>query len=300
MAEGQPDLLQQFSDCVAARTAAAQQFVAAIEVKRRVRSAILWGGDVVVASEQVFPKTDEAVVHLPDGRRLKARIAGRDSGTNVVALRLEQPVDVTLPSAAEPRLGALVLAMSATGAGAPAIRLGIVRAVGPAWHSLRGGLIDRRVSLDLSLSAGEEGGPVLAANGGVLGMSATGPSGRALVIPTPTIARVLEPLLTTGRIDRGWLGLALYPVALPDAAAAQTGQHRGLMVMRIAGEGPAAKAGVQPGDILLAVGGEPALHARELGRGLGPDSIGKATELRVLRGGVPITLAATITARPAA
>src|SRR5205823_7473235 len=107
-------------------------------------------------------------------------------------------------------------------------RLGLVRALGPAWHSLAGGLIDRRIELDLRLSARDEGGPVLDAGGALLGMSTAGPRGRGMVIPTATIARVVEPLLATGRVQRGWLGVAMHPVALPSAIAAETGQDRGL------------------------------------------------------------------------
>src|SRR5258707_639456 len=170
---------------------------------------------------------------------------------------------------------------------------------GGAGLSLAGGRIDRRISLDFSISRGEEGGPVLDAAGHLLGMSTGGPGGRALVIPAATIERVLDPLLATGRIDRGWLGLALHPVTLPEATKIEGGQQRGLMVMQVAQDGPAAKAGVLAGDILVAVDGAPASRPMEIARQFGPESIGKQVELRVVRSGAPRTLAATITARPA-
>jgi S1-C subfamily serine protease len=298
MAEEPNDPIVQLSAALAARASRAQGLVAAVRVGHRVRSGILWDHSVAIASEQVFPKVMEAEVKLADGRAFKARVAGRDPGTNIIALRLESPVEVTLPAAAEPQLGALALAFGAAVGGAPTVRLAVVRALGPAWHSLKGGLIDRRISLDFSISRDEEGGPVLDANGGLLGMSTAGPRGRALVIPVATIARVLEPLLATGRVERGWLGAALYPVALPEGTVAAAGQHRGLMVMRVATGGPAATAGVQPGDILLAVGDILAVHPREIGRGLGPDGIGRSVDLRLLRAGAALALTATITARP--
>jgi S1-C subfamily serine protease len=300
MTEERQDPLVQLSDALAAHAAAAQTFVVAIRTRHGARSGLLWGGDVAVASEQVFPRVGEAEIVLPGGRSLKAQVAGRDRGTNVVALRLEQPLAIGLPAAAEPRLGVLVLTASAGADGTPAVRLGIVRALGPAWHSLAGGMIDRRISMDFRISGREEGGPVFDAGGGLVGMSTAGPRGRALAIPVSTISRILGPLLATGRVERGWLGVALHPVALPEANARETGQDRGLMVMQVTADGPAKKAGVHSGDILIRVGDVPAIHPQQIGRMLGSESIGRAIELRLIRAGALLTLTATITARPAA
>jgi len=293
------DTLTRLSDAMAARAAAASGLVVCIHAAGSgPRSGILWRNDVVVASAQVFPKADRAEIVLTGGRRVAARIAGRDRGTNLVALRLEQPVEAGLPPAAEPRLGEIALALAA-GAGGPTVRAGIVRSVGPAWQSLLGGRIDRRISLDLVISRAEEGGPVVTASGGLLGMSTAGPLGRALVIPAATVERVLDPLLNAGRIDRGWLGVALHPVALPDAGKGEGGQDRGLMVMQIVQGGPAEKAGILAGDILVAVDGAPASHPNAIARQFGPESIGKAIECRLIRAGSPLVVAATVTARPA-
>ena len=298
MADEEHDPLVQFSDALSARTAAARAFVVAIRTRHQLRSGILWDADVVIASEQVHPKVSEAEIVLSDGRSVKARIVGRDRGTNVAALRLEHPVEAGLPVSAEPKLGALALAFGAAANGAPTLRLGVVRTLGSAWHSLAGGLIDRRISLDFRLSGWEEGGPVIDAAGGLLGMSTAGPRGQALVIPASTIDRVVGPLLATGRVERGWLGVVLHPVAVPDAIAAETGQGRGLIVMQVAANGPGAKAGVHPGDILIRVAGMPASRPAEIGRSLGPDSIGRSIELDLVRAGARLTLSVMITARP--
>lgn len=294
------DTLTRLSDALAARAAAASALVVGIDAPGAgPRSGTLWRSDVVVASAQVFPRTDHADIVLADGRRVGARVAGRDRGTNLVALRLDQPVEASLPAAAEPRLGELALALGAGGGGETMARIGVVRSVGPAWQSLLGGRIDRRISLDLALSRAEEGGPVVTAAGGLLGMSTAGPRGRALVIPAATVERILDPLLSAGRIERGWLGVALHPVALPDASKAEYAQDRGLMVMQVAPGGPAGKAGVLAGDILIAVHGAPASHPSAIARQFGPESIGKAIELRLIRAGSLQVLSATVTARPA-
>ena len=300
MANQTPDALTELSNALAARAATAARLVASIHTRRsRPLSGTLWRPDVIVASDQVFPKTEAAEIVLSDGRRIAAKVAGRDRGTNLVALRLEAPLETNQLPAVEPQLGGLVLALGAEPNGAPLVRLAVVRSLGPAWHSLAGGHIDRRITLDFLIAPTEEGGPVLDAAGNLLGMSTAGPGGRALVIPAATVERVLDPLLRTGRVDRGWLGVALHPVALPDAVKTEAGQDRGLMVMRVAPGGPAAAAGVMSGDILVAIGGNPASRPRELAGHLGPDSIGKAVELQIVRSGALQKLTATITPRPA-
>jgi len=292
------DPLVALSEALATRAEAARHHAVAVRTRHHRRSGILWRGNVVVASDQVFPKADEAEIVLGDGRSVPARVAGRDSGSNVVALRLGEPVEAAaLPQPAAPRLGGLALCLGATGDGAPTVRLAVVRSLGPAWHSLAGGLIDHRITLDLRLSAIEEGGPVVDAGGGLLGMSTSGPRGRALVIPSATIARVLEPLLASGRIERGWLGVALHPVALGDESG-DGGQRRGLMVMQVKADGPAARAGIHRGDIVLRVGDVPAIYPAQISRLLGPESVGRAIELQLVRAGAELTLQAAITARP--
>jgi len=261
-------------------------------------SGTLWRDNLVVASEQVFPGDNAAEIVQSDGAAIRARIAGRDPGTNIVALQLESPIESDRRGPADPALGALVLTLAAGCPGCPLVRLGIVRSLGPAWHSRAAGRIDRRIALDLHLSIREEGGPVADAAGALLGMSTAGPYGRALVIPASTIDRILPPLLQTGRIARGWLGAALYPVALSNAVSRQIGQDRGLMVLRVAEGGPAAVAGVIAGDILVAIGGTVVGRPSQIARSFGPESIGQQLELSLLRAGTRLTLNATIAARP--
>jgi S1-C subfamily serine protease len=299
MSGSRPDVLRELSESLAARTAAGKGFVARLAVPRaRPLSATLWRADVAIASEQVFPKAGEAELTLPDGRVVPAWVAGRDPGTNILALRYEGGPEIAPPVAAEPSLGALALVLAAEAGGLPSARLTSVRALGPAWHSLEGGRIDRRIALDLVLSRGEEGGPVFDMAGGLLGMSTAGPRNHALVIPAATIERVLVPLLARGRVERGWLGLALHPVALPEAIAAAAGQDRGLIVLRLSPEGPAAQAGLIVGDILVAVGDTPAHHSAGIARLLGPDSIGERIALKLVRAGAVMSLGAVVTARP--
>lgn len=298
MGDGVQDLLTGMSNALAERARLARPSVVKISAQgHRARSGTLWRKDVVIAAEQGFPDVGEATVTLADGSTLAARIAGRDAATNVMALRLDGGPEMAPPPAAEPQPGTLVLAFGAAEEGV-SVRLGVVHSVGSAWHSRAGGRIDRRIILDISLGHREEGGPVLDAGGGLLGMSTLGPRRSVLVIPSATVDGVIEPLLSTGRVERGWLGVALQPVLLPEALQTIAGQSRGLIIMGVSKDGPAARAKVQVGDILLSVGGESVARPITVAQRLGPDSVGQQIELRLIRAGTPQTLQATVGVRP--
>jgi S1-C subfamily serine protease len=296
-----PDTVQNplvgLSEAMTEHARVARRMVAGIVAPRyRRRSGTLWRKDVVVASEQAFPKVDEVEVTLADGNVFAARLAGRDPGTNVIAFRLDGAPDPAPIPASEPSVGALALAFGADDG--MSVRLGVVRSVGPSWHSRAGGRVDRRITLDIALASREEGGPVLDAAGGLLGISTLGPRGRVLVIPSTTVEGVLEPLLSKGRVERGWLGLALQPVLVPEELHAQVGQPRALMIMGVSRDSPAARAHIQPGDILLAIGGENVSSLAMVAHHLGPESVGQQIDLRLIRAGNIVSVAATVGVRP--
>jgi S1-C subfamily serine protease len=193
-----------------------------------------------------------------------------------------------------------VIAIGADGTGGASARLGIVNIVGPEWHSSRGGLIDRRIALDVRLARSEEGGPIFDAAGSCIGMSTFGPRGQVLVIPAATIDRIVPTLLKDGRVARGWLGVALQAVAVPDALRETVDQSSGLMVMSVVENGPAAQAGIVAGDIILSVDGTSTRRFRKIARHFGSENIGRRAELRVIRSGAVITVKTTIAERPAA
>jgi len=298
MPEMVQDALSGLSEALVERARGAKSLVAGITVRgRSMRSGTLWRKDVVVGSEQSLPDIDQAEVTLSDGVSSTARLAGRDPGTNVVVFKLEGTLEPPPLSAPEPRLGALALAFGADSGGL-SMRLGTINSVGPAWYSRAGGRIDRRIALDMTLADREEGGPVLdAAGGGLLGISTTGPRRQVLVIPRVTVDQVLDPLLSKGRVDRGWLGLALQPVLVPEALQAEAGQRRGLMIMRVASDGPAAKAGTLVGDILVTIDGKGVSRPSMVTEHLGAESVGRSVEMRLIRACKVIALSATVAAR---
>ena len=294
----QSDLLVQFSNALVARAAPAKGAVVAIRLAHgRHITGMLWQSGLVVASEQSLPRKDEFELVAPGGAVVMAKLAGRDSSTNIAILKLAEPIAAPSIAAGEAQPGALALAIGADGSGGASARLGVVNLVGAEWHSSRGGLIDRRIVLDLRLAHREEGGPVFDAAGACLGMSTFGPRGQVIVIPTATIERVVPQLAKAGHVARGWLGVALQPVAVPDALRETADQSSGLMVMSVVEGGPAAQAGVVAGDIILSVDGTSTHRLRRIAKLFGADSIGRKADLRLIRGGAVITVQTTIAER---
>ena len=295
------DQLVQFSDALAARVEFTKPTAVALRLAHeRYVSGIAWRPDAIVASEQSLPRRDEFEVVIAGGAVTTAKVAGRDSSTNIAVLRVQEPLASFSITTSEARAGAVVIAIGADGTGGASARLGVVNIAGPKWHSSRGGLIDRRIALDVRLARSEEGGPIFDAAGNCIGMSTFGPRGQVLVIPAATIDRIVPTLLKDGRVARGWLGVTLQAVAVPDALRETVDQSSGLMVMSVVENGPAAQAGIVAGDIILSVDRTSTHRFRKIARYFGSESIGRKAELRVIRSGTVVTVKTTIAERPVA
>jgi S1-C subfamily serine protease len=296
------DVLAQLSSAISARAEAARSAVVAIRIgEERHLTGMVWQSDVVVVSEQALPRKDEFELVAPGGSTLTAKVGGRDASTNIAILKTAESIVTSSPLApAEAQMGTLALAIGADGAGGASARLGVVNLVGSEWHSRRGGLIDRRIILDIELAHREEGGPVFDAAGGCLGMSTFGPRGQVIVIPHATLARAVPQLVRDGHVSRGWLGVALHAVAVPDALRESAGQSSGMMVMSVVENGPAAQAGIVAGDIILSVDGISTHRFRKIARYFAGDSIGRRADIRLIRGGAVITVPTIIAERRAA
>jgi S1-C subfamily serine protease len=291
-------ILSQFSAALSELATSARGYLALVRSKSGEQiTGVLWTPAAVVVSEQALSDATEFQVTVGDSTAA-ARLIGRDEGTNVAVLKLDHDVPAKLPARAVPAIGAFALVLGASSNGAVA-RLAMVRAVSGAWQSVAGGTIDHRILLDTYLDAADEGGPVLSAEGVILGTAARGAHRQSLVIPASTIDRVVPILLEQGRIERGWLGVSLHPVALPEALRSEQSQRVGLMVMDVVAGGPASKAGVLAGDILLAVSGTPATRPGKVARQLGAGTIGKTLELRLARAGSIVTSPCVVEARAA-
>jgi S1-C subfamily serine protease len=284
--------LQQLSDALADVVLQAAQSVVAVHSAHSRSSGFIWRPGLVVTADEALEEEGDISIALSNGEAAAATLVGRDPTTDVALLRVDR---VDAPAAglqsASVRVGALALTVGA-GNGGPIAAFGAVAFAGGAWRSLRGGEIDARVELDLSLRRAGEGGLALDVSGRAFGMAVLGPRRRVLVIPAATIDRVAARLQTHGRIARGYIGLGLQTAKLDGDGGI------GAMVMSVEPNGPGAVAGVRQGDVIVGWNGERLKDVRSLLRALGPDSVGVAVKLSLQRGGEPREVTLTIGERP--
>ena len=271
---------------------------------RGTSSGIHWRSGVIVTAEEVLERDEGIKIMLPGGRVVEASLAGRDPSTDVAVLRFQADGLPASPTAdAGPlRPGHLVLAIGNQD-GAPVASLGIVSTAAGPWHSVRGGTIDKLIRVDLMLSRAAEGGALIDAQGGVVGMAVLGPRRRVLAIPTSTINRVVDQLLAKGHVFRGYLGAGLQPMRRGGPSHDTTppsSSGRGVLVVSIDPEGPAARAGLLVGDIVMTWDARPIDRVREVMEFLGADSAGRTVDLGLTRGGAPAALKVVIGERPLA
>jgi S1-C subfamily serine protease len=280
------------SDALADLVARAAPSLVAVHSPRWRSSGFFWRSGLIVTADEALAEDGEISVALSGGDTIPAAVVGRDASTDIALLKIERSdAPVVALEASKPRVGAFALALGAQN-GAPIAAAGIVAVAGPAWRSLRGGEMDARIELDLSLRRNGEGGLALDASGRAFGMVVFGPRRRALVIPAETIERVAAKLQAHGRIARGYLGLGLRTTKLDDGGAAA------IIVMNVAPNGPGAAAGLRQGDIIVTWEDRPVQDVRALLRALGPESVGRKVKLSLVRAGQPMEATLTIGERP--
>lgn len=295
--------LAALSNELAAAVRSVEASVVAVHARPRFGSSgVHWQPGVIVTAEHTL-QDDEPVLTLPDGRKLQARITGRDPGTDVAVLQaegLDLPVVTAAPTEAlAPGRLALVLGRTAeTGVNAT---LGIVSAVGGEFRTWRGGVIDRYVRLDATLFPGTSGGAVVDTDGRALGIATSALSRLAPVaITASTVSRVVQEILAKGHVSRPYLGVGLQPVRLPDQLVSKLNlpDASGVIILSVESGGPAEKAGLLVGDILLGVDGHALGDTGDVQAALAPHPPGATVTLRILRGGDPTEVAVTLAERP--
>lgn len=296
-------VLETLSNDLAGAVDRAGQSVVAIHARRRIpASGIHWRPGIIVAAHHTLQREDDITVSLADGTTATATLAGRDPTTDLAVLRVD---DVKVPVAslgdgAGIRVGALVLALGRPGSAVTA-SLGVISTVGGEWRTWHGGSIDRFVRLDISIYDGFSGGPLVDAAGRVLGVNTSGLSrGAALAIPVSTVNRVVDQLVKSGRVARGYLGLGMQAVRLPPPLVERLSLPNdvGLMVVSAEPGGPGDTAGILIGDVLIAIADKPVGDPTEVLSLLGGDQIGKTLATRIIRAGESKTVSITIGERP--
>ena len=292
------DALLSLSNDLAAAVERAAPAVVAVHARRLPSTGIHWRPGIVVTAEHTVRTAEDITVTMADGRSLPAVLAGRDPGTDLAVLRVADAGSVvaTLGDDTALKVGHMVLAL---GYG-PRASWGVISALGPRWRSWRGGDIDRLVRLDLVLYPGFSGGPLVDAAGRVVGLNTSGLARETrLALPVTMVTRVADELLQKGHVSRGYLGLGMQPVRLPEPLRAQLGLGDGaLIVVMVEPSGPAARAGVLLGDVLVALDGEPVGDLDDVQARLGSDRVGAEIPAVVLRGGVRTELRITVGEQP--
>jgi S1-C subfamily serine protease len=265
---------------LAGAVAQAGRNVVAVHARPRFPSSgVFWRPGVIVTAEHTIRREEEITVTLPDGTNTKASLAGSDSGTDIAVLKVDAPGEPVGAPAASIAPGHLALTIGRSPDSGVNATMGIISAVSGEWRTWRGGRLDRYIRLDLTLYPGSSGGVVINTAGEVIGIATSALSRIAgLAIPAPTINRVVDEILARGRVSRGYLGVGLQPVELPD-------HRKGLIVLSLEPDGPAAKAGVLIGDIVTALGGAAVGDTDDVQLALERHAMGGAVEVDVLRGG---------------
>jgi S1-C subfamily serine protease len=300
---GAAGVLAALSDDLAGAVERAGRSTVAIHARRRIPSSgIVWRPGAILAASHTIAREEDISLTLPDGRDAPAKFIGRDETTDIALLKTDAGLTpVERADAGALRVGNLVLAVGRPGQSITA-SLGVLSAVGPEWRTWHGGRIDRFVRLDLAIYDGFSGGPLVEAGGRVLGLNTSGLArGMALTIPGSTVDQVADQILSGGRLTRGYLGLASQPVRLPDGLrqALRLGGDFGLVIVNVEPDGPADRAGVLLGDILVALDGLPVSEPTDVLATLGPDRVGRPISASLLRAGQPTDLTITVGSRPA-
>ncbi len=298
-------LLLDLSNSLATTVEQVEGVVVAVNTGMRIApSGIHWRRGIIVTSDESLPRYDEITITLAGGRSLPVTLLGHDPSTDIAIFRFENADIPVAPigDAKTLKVGHLVLGLARSSDGNIRATMGSVSALGGgAWRSMSGGNIDRFIRPDIILYPNFAGGPLVDAAGRVVGMNTSGRRGTVLTIPSSTIDRVVQQLLSQGRIVRGYLGLGMQPVQLPEnlRTALSLPIASGVIVVNVEPNSPASQAGVLLGDIIVSFDNVFIRDSADVLALLNSsDRIGKTVKMQVIRGGVLIELAIAVGERP--
>lgn len=291
--------LKNLSDAMADAVEKAGASTVLVNARRRMpASGIALTKELILTAHHVVERDEDITVTLPDGEKLSAELVGRDPGTDLAVLKLEKAAATPAKTNGMPRVGQLVLALGRPSLGGAQASLGIVSAISGSTRTRRGGHLESHLRTDATPYPGFSGGPLIDADGSVLGINTSG-HGYALTIPIEVAKKIADTLEKHGSVKRGYLGIRSQLVELPNKA---TKDHKlktdtGLLIIGLEDDSPAGNAGVMIGDIVIGFNGISVANHEELMAQLSGDVVGNATPMQVLRGGKPETVQVTATER---
>jgi S1-C subfamily serine protease len=244
---------------------------------------------LILTNHHVVDEAQALVVRLADGRREVADLVGGDPETDLAVIRIGagELAVAELGDSSALESGQLVIALGNPLGFQQTVTAGVVSAVGRAFRSRSGRLMDGLVQTDAALNPGNSGGPLVDARGRVVGVNTIAvlpAQGLSFAVPINRARRIVPDLLRHGRVRRSVIGIAGQDVRLPRNVARAVGIDRGVLVVTVSRGGPAARAGLVEGDTIVALDGQAidgvdALHAL-----LTEERIGTACEATVVRG----------------
>ncbi len=269
---------------------AAEGVVAVKAAPHRVVSGICIRPEIFAVADHSLRREDRVPVHTATGSQASATILGRDPGLDLAFLKAEGLKVNTLNAASPESLksGSLAAVVGLTIDVGPSASIGILGAVGGPRRTWRGATLDYFYRLDVNLYPSQSGAAVVNHAGELIGLATPALLRHsAVAVPFATLNRVLDELLKTGHIRRGYLGIGMQPIAIPVHLREKigNGSESGLIVLSVEAGSPADEAGVQLGDILVLLGGEPISDVDELQAALRGDNVGRNLPARFIRAG---------------
>ena len=281
-------LLQSFSNAVTELAESVAPSVVSVNAGRRGGTGMVWSSDgLVVTASHVLGHSTAPTVALGDGREFEAKVLGMDRYTDVALLKIEatglSPVNVGTADGI--KVGQFVLALANPFGRRASATSGIITSHRRSMRGFWGVMIEDAVVSDAKLNPGYSGGPLVDASGNMLGMNVAYFAGRGVAVSSDSLKETVEKISKDGKVKKGFLGVVVEPVELPDelASSAEVGQEEGLLVRSVEAGSPAKAAGVAMGDVILKLGDVKATDEYELHRALSGEVVGTQVTLRVLR-----------------
>jgi S1-C subfamily serine protease len=289
---------------LAETTAKAGSHAVAVHTESRGSSSgVIWRPGIVVTAEHALQRDEDIQLTLPDGKVASAKLVGRDTSTDIAVLKCEE-AGTAVPSFSDTTTllpGNVTLVVGRTRASGPIAALAFVSMVTDERRLWGGLTLSPYVRLDVALPHTAAGGAVVDGEGRVAGLATPkfSPAG-ALALPVSTVNGVVDALLAQGRIPRGYLGVGLQPVRLPEnlRETLQRREKTAAIVLEVEPGGPAHNAGVVIGDILLSLNTRPVTRLEDVQAQLRGENIAKSVAARFLRGGVPRDVNIVVAERP--
>jgi serine protease Do len=254
----------------------------------------------ILTNDHVIGIADDVDVILQDQKHYKAKVIGKDKKTDIALIRIQ--ADHPLPAAKlahgdELRVGDWVIAIGNPFGLGETVTAGIVSAKG---RAIGAGPYDDFIQTDASINPGNSGGPLLNSRGEVVGINSAiysqsgGNIGIGFAIPIEMAAHIADSLRSRGKVVRGWLGVAIQDVTPELSKAMGIKEATGALVADVVADGPAEKAGLQRGDVILSYQGKDIGSSRDLPLRVAETPVGTRAELKILRDGREKTLTAEI------